>query len=160
MAFSDQLGMRLRVAYLALHRRFQAHFARFGATADQFVVLTLLAEQEGVIQRELVRRSGSDANTMAALVGLLERRGWVRRRRAPDDGRARCVFLTPAGRRLQRRLARSSQALHRRLTAAVAADDLAVVLRSLEHVAAAMAHSRAKSSPSSSSTPKELPCAP
>jgi MarR family transcriptional regulator for hemolysin len=146
--FENTLGMKLRGAYLAMHRAFQAHFAqltrvgRCGVTADQFVVLSLLADEDGLIQRELVRRTRSDANTMTALLRLLERDGLIRRVRHQNDGRARCVFLTERGRQLQRRLKRSSAPLHQKLQTAVAADDLPALLRSLEQIATAMGELR------------------
>ena len=64
--------MRLRVAYLTFHRRAQAHLSQFGLTADQFVVLSLLAEGDGLRQRELVERTGSDSSTIGAMMKLLE----------------------------------------------------------------------------------------
>ena len=55
------------------------------------------------MQKELVRRTASDANTMSEMLGRLERRGLIARERDADDGRARRVSLTASGRELQRR---------------------------------------------------------
>jgi DNA-binding MarR family transcriptional regulator len=96
--------MRLRGAYLTFHRMANAHFEQFGVTADQFVVLTLLAAEEGVTQRDLVEQAFSDANTIGEMLTRLEKKRFVRRERHPKDGRARCVFLTPSGRKMQKRL--------------------------------------------------------
>lgn len=139
MSFRDGLGMRLRCAYLSMHRRFQAHCAEFGVTADQFVVMSLLAEEDGIIQKELVLRIHSDANTIAALLGLLEEKGLIRRVCAEHDGRARCVHLTPKGRRLHGELAGSSEELHRQLRKAVPPEDLPTLLRYLQSIAEVMA---------------------
>jgi hypothetical protein len=57
-------AMRLRVAYLSLHRRTNAELAPLGLTADQFVLLTSLVSAGGVTQKELVRPTGSDPKTM------------------------------------------------------------------------------------------------
>ncbi len=138
MPFRNGLGMRLRGAYLSMHRTFQAHCAPFGVTADQFVVLSLLAEEDGIIQRELVCRTFSDANTITALLCLLERKRLIRRVRHDNDGRARCVYLTAEGRRLQRELERRSEHLHRRLQESVPREEQVNLLRCLERVAAAM----------------------
>ena len=102
--FPDTLGMRLRGAYLTFHRMANAHFEQFGVTADQFVVLTLLADEDGVTQRDLVEQAFSDANTIGEMLTRLEKKQFVRRERHPKDGRARCVFLTPQGRKMQKRL--------------------------------------------------------
>jgi DNA-binding MarR family transcriptional regulator len=96
--------MRLRGAYLTFHRMANAHFEPFGVTADQFVVLTLLAEEDGVTQRDLVEQAFSDANTIGEMLPRLEKKQFVRRKRHPQDGRARCVFLTPRGRKMQKQL--------------------------------------------------------
>jgi DNA-binding MarR family transcriptional regulator len=139
MTFRQRLGMALRGAYLAMHRRFQAHFAPLGVTADQFVVLTLLAEEDGIIQRELVQRTCSDANTMTAILRLLEERGLIRRVPHERDRRARCVYLTDEGRELQRRLFASAEPLHRELREALEPEELTVVLRCLNRISEVMA---------------------
>lgn len=138
MAFREQLGMKLRAAYLTMHRRFQARLTKWGVTADQFVVLSVLAEEDGIIQKELTSRTFSDANTTAALLALLQRNGWIRREASPDDGRARCVYLTAAGRALQKTLAARAGDLHRRLFSAVDSNELQSLIASLEKVAHVM----------------------
>jgi DNA-binding MarR family transcriptional regulator len=102
--FRDRLGMRLRGAYHTFHRKANAFFEPFGVTADQFVVLSLLAEQDGITQRELVEQAFSDPNTIGEMLARLEKKRLVYRTPHPLDGRARCVFLTPKGRTLQAKL--------------------------------------------------------
>lgn len=127
-------AMLLRTAYLAVHRAADAVMARHELTADQFVLLTLLAERDGVIQQDLVGRSGSDPNTVRAMLVLLERRGLVRRRAHAEDGRARSVELTARGRQLQAELWKTSDGLRGRITSAIPAAarvDLERALREL-----------------------------
>ena len=102
--FRDTLGMRLRGAYLTFHRMANAYFEQFGVTADQFVALTLLADEDGITQRELVEKAFSDANTIGEMLPRLEKKQLVRREPHPKDGRARSVFLTPKGRKMQKHL--------------------------------------------------------
>lgn len=117
--FAESFGIRLRRAYQSLHRRANAELRRrFDVTADQFVVLSLLAERDGVSQQEICNRCYSDPSTLGALVRLMERRGWVRRETDPRDGRARRVHLTDAGRKLQQQLwAAADDSFHRALWA-------------------------------------------
>jgi DNA-binding MarR family transcriptional regulator len=79
MASGHDLAKRLRGAYLALHRRTNAALAEAGLTADQFVLLTALAEEDGVRQSELVGRTGSDPNTKSEMLVRLEKKGLVAR---------------------------------------------------------------------------------
>lgn len=112
LAFHDNLGMRLRGAYLSVHRRTDSHFAQFGITSDQFVILSLLAEEDGITQQELAVRSYSDANTITAMLRLLERRGLLHRHPHATDRRARSVQLTAEGRCLAERLQQSLDDFH------------------------------------------------
>lgn len=130
--------MRLRGAYLSMHRCFESHFLSLGATADQYVVLTTLLEEDGIIQQELVRRVYSDPNTITGMLGRLEKRGLIRRVTSNGDGRARCVFLTARGARLQRKLDESAKSLQDRLRASVNPDQTERLLKNLEAVGAAM----------------------
>jgi DNA-binding MarR family transcriptional regulator len=98
-----ELGMLLRKAYLAFHRRANALMLDHGVTADQFVLLTVVAREPGITQITIVERTGSDPNTVAAILRLLEQRGLIRREAHARDRRARCVFLTAEGKRVQRR---------------------------------------------------------
>jgi DNA-binding MarR family transcriptional regulator len=81
-----------------MHRASDAHFAKYGVTADQFVLLAALAERDAATQQELVHRASSDPSTVRAMLVLLEGRGLVTRDRHPVDGRARSVSLTMKGR--------------------------------------------------------------
>jgi DNA-binding MarR family transcriptional regulator len=106
-----ELAMWLRMAYLAFHRQVNAWMLEHGVTADQFVVLRVVAREPGLTQIEIVQRTASDPNTVAAILRLLERRRLIRRQAHARDGRARCVFLTAAGRKLQQRAYQESEPL-------------------------------------------------
>lgn len=138
MGQGHDLAMALRAAYLAMHRCADAHLAAGGVTADQFVLLSLLAEGDSVTQRQLVRRAGSDANTVRAMLVLLEKRALVSRRPHPTDGRARSVCLTAKGRQTYERLWADSQPFRRRLLTAVDAGKRRTLVESLRRVAEAM----------------------
>ena len=147
MPHGHVLAMHLRRAYLTMHRRFQNHFDGFGVTADQFVLLTLLAEAEGVAQKDLVARSFSDPNTLRAMLVLLENKGLVLRRPHETDGRARLVFLTPKGRKLQQELWRSAAPLHQLLLDGVPAGGVEALQQQLASVAEVMAQAKTRRRP-------------
>ena len=73
-------------------------------TADQYVMLHLLAGESGVTQQTLVARASSDPSTVRSMLLLLEGRGLVTRERHPVDGRARSVSITNKGLKIYRRL--------------------------------------------------------
>ena len=112
-----ELPLFLRAAYFAMHRASDSYFSRHGITADQFVLLARLGEQDAVMQQDLVRRAASDPSTVRAMLVLLEGRGLLARERHPADGRAREVKLTTKGRRLYERLWRTSEPIRAQLLA-------------------------------------------
>src|SRR4051794_17157880 len=118
MTTGHEVGLALRAAYLALHHQTNDCFTNDGVTADQFVLLAALAEADAATQQELVRRVGSDPNTVRAMLLLLEGRGLVARERHPADGRARCVTLTAKGRQAFEKLLAKSEPLRAQLLAA------------------------------------------
>jgi DNA-binding MarR family transcriptional regulator len=134
MTTGREVARGLRAAYLALHRQTNACFAKYGVTADQFVLLVHLAEADAVTQQELVRRVGSDPSTMRAMLLLLEGRGLVTRERHPTDGRARCVMLTEKGRQVFKKLWTRSEPLRARLLSAYRPDEVAVLVELLSRI--------------------------
>src|SRR5271166_4494811 len=139
MTSGREVARALRAAYLALHRQTNDCFTKDGVTADQFVLLAVLAEADAVSQQELVRRVGSDPSTMRAMLLLLEGRGLVARERHPADGRARGVTLTRKGRKAFEKLLAKSEPLRAQLLAAFRPDEVTALLGLLHRVAEAMA---------------------
>jgi MarR family transcriptional regulator, lower aerobic nicotinate degradation pathway regulator len=139
MTTGREIARALRAAYLALHRQTNGCFANVGVTADQFVLLSALSDADAMTQQELVRRVGSDPNTVRAMLLLLQGRGLVAREPHPSDGRARRVSLTAKGRRAFEALWVKSEPLRARLLAAFRPDEVADLLGLLRRVAEVLA---------------------
>jgi DNA-binding MarR family transcriptional regulator len=139
MTSGREIARALRAAYLALHRQTNDCFARDGVTADQFVLLSALADGDAVTQQELVRRVSSDPNTVRAMLLLLEGRGLIAREPHPADGRARSVALTAKGRQVFRKMWARSEPLRARLLGAFRPDEVTGLVEFLTRVAEAMA---------------------
>ena len=155
MASGHEVALALRAAYLALHRRSDAHLTRHGVTADQFVLLAILAQEDSLTQQELARRASSDANTVRAMLLLLEGRGLVAREKHPTDGRARSVALTARGRRAYARLWAAGEPVRARLLAALEPDEVGTLLGLLDRVTRAMTPAaRTSNTPSGTSERK------
>ena len=139
MSTGHEIAVSLRVAYLSMHRQTEASLAGVGITADQFVLLNALADTDGIMQQELVRRASSDPNTIRTMLLLLERRGLVERRRHPTDGRARLVTLTATGRTTHERAWAALRPLQARMLAQLPGDEAAILIGLLTRMASALA---------------------
>jgi DNA-binding MarR family transcriptional regulator len=133
------LAIALRSAYLALHRRTDARFDRYGITADQFVLLASLTRGGNALtQRDLARRMSSDPSTVRAMLVLLEGRGLVVRDTHPTDARSRTVALTGKGSRAFRRLWAAGESIRLRMHAALGPGEADTLVRLLGQVAGAL----------------------
>jgi DNA-binding MarR family transcriptional regulator len=140
MALGHDLAIALRAAYLALHRRSEATFARYGVTADQFVLLATLARGGyALTQRELARRMSSDPSTVRAMLVLLERGGLVERDVHPTDGRARTVALTAAGKQAFGKLWAAGEPVRTGMLGALGPGEAETLVGLLRRVAEALA---------------------
>jgi DNA-binding MarR family transcriptional regulator len=101
---------------------------RLGISSGRLALLLLLERANGKPPRlsDLARRADVSRPTVTRLVAGLDAAGLVVQRSDADDGRARRVELTPAGRQLVRRIApghaKRLAALTQRLTAAERAE--------------------------------------
>lgn len=136
MRTGHDIAMSLRAAYFAMHRQTNAALANSGITADQFVLLDVLAEGDGITQQELVRRTWSDPNTIRAMLVILERSGLVARGQHPTDGRAHNVTFTNKGRKTFAKLWTDSEPLRKRLCGLFRPEQVEQLIQSLERISA------------------------
>jgi DNA-binding MarR family transcriptional regulator len=69
-----------------------------GMRMRQFVVLSYLAEKDGVPQQDLAEVLCMDANNLVILLNEVESLGFAERHRDPSDRRRHIVWLTAEGR--------------------------------------------------------------
>jgi DNA-binding MarR family transcriptional regulator len=94
------LGYVLNRAAGRMKRAFDRRLSEHGLTTSQWNIMATIAEEEGLTQMELGRRSLFDRPTTTGILSRLEERGVVERRQSPTDSRARAVYFTAAGRAL------------------------------------------------------------
>jgi len=133
---------RVRRAHLSLQRCADAVFSSRKITADQCSLLWIVWRRGGIRQHELAEELFTDPNTVTAMVVRLEKRGLIRREICSEDGRARRVSLTTAGRRLVGRLSDDWREMRQKLNDIFAGDAGHEALRILEQVSAAMTKAR------------------
>src|SRR5207248_667831 len=122
-------------AYLAMHRHTDACLRRFGITADQLVLLVVLAEGDGITQQELARRASSDPNTIRAMLLLLERNGLVKRNKHPVDKRSHQVYLTSKGTAFFKKMPKATAPVRKQILAVFGPAEAAVLSEYLARLA-------------------------
>ena len=137
--FVQTPAQRLRIAYLTMHRIVDACFQKRGVTADQFVLLRTLSEEEGINQKELSQRLSSDQNTVTAMIRLLEARKTIQREIPDNDRRARKVYLTARGRKLLNALLVDSAIISRTMDSFLPPVEMRKFLDALDRIPQVMA---------------------
>jgi DNA-binding MarR family transcriptional regulator len=94
-----------------------------GLTPRQFIILTTVAQDEGLNQTQLVERTGIDRSTLADVVRRMLRKGLLQRRRTREDARAYAVKLTEEGRRALRQAEPLARRADEKLLAALSAPE-------------------------------------
>jgi len=86
-----------------------------GLTPRQYVVLSTVAQNEGLNQTDLVLRTGVDRSTLADIVRRMQNKGLIYRKRKLRDARAYAVFITEQGQEILSEAKPSAAAADQRL---------------------------------------------
>ena len=118
----------------ALRCEFEARAEALDITASQFQVLRRLWEGDGILTSTLTRDICSDGGTITGLLDRLEAKTLIRRARSAEDRRAVRVFLTQAGRELERPLSEILSAINEQALAGFSPDDRRQLVDALQRV--------------------------
>lgn len=86
------------------HRRISSGFARvlkpYDITPEQWSVLLMICDREGINQKEVAAAAAKDQPTTARIVELLQKKGFIHKTMSPTDRRAFLLYATDAGKAL------------------------------------------------------------
>ncbi len=97
----DRIGYELKRAQHSLRLRMDEALKGIGITTPQYAAMSVLAEQPGLSNAQLARRSFLTPQTMNQILVRLEALGLVERREHPEHGRVLQAYLTQDGERLR-----------------------------------------------------------
>jgi DNA-binding MarR family transcriptional regulator len=114
-------GVAFLLAQLGHHAAglFAETIAPLGLTPPHAGILRAIASEPGPSQQSLSVQLGLLPSRVVAYVDELEDRGYVERRRNPTDRRLHALFLTPAGKKLMRRLSELARRHEHQMTASL-----------------------------------------
>lgn len=110
--------------------------AGHNVTSEQWMILTHLANGDGVTQQDLANRYDRTKVSTLGLLKKLEKSGLVIRRKDPEDGRCNLVYLTVEGRKLQKALIPLAKANTTRLSQGLSPEDIAHLKSTLRKITA------------------------
>jgi DNA-binding MarR family transcriptional regulator len=137
------IPQRLRRAFLSISRFGDSLLSPYGITSDQYSLLLAVYRESGIRQADLGDAMFAEANTITAMVTLLEKRGLLRRKSSPTDGRAKLIHLTARGEKLTEKLSGEARHLRKLLYDCFEGEDGLTALRILDRVSEEMQKARA-----------------
>lgn len=105
-ALGQNTGFLLSVSSARAVSAANQALAELGLKARSYTALSLLANSDGISQREIAHALQMDPSQIVALVDSLEKLGLVERRPDPNDRRLRSVVATPKGKQVREQAAR------------------------------------------------------
>jgi DNA-binding MarR family transcriptional regulator len=114
----NSLGLMIYRTALSLKSALQRCFKEngFAITAEQWVIMRHLWEEEGISQREIGEKAAKDKPNITRMLDALEKKRLIFRQPDPRDRRKFCVYLTKEGKQLHERLLPLAQTLRERIT--------------------------------------------
>lgn len=135
---ADTIGFHLRLAQEASFAAFAWRSGAAGLRPGRYAILVLIGENPGLSQTALGAAVGRDKSTLTPALADLERRGLVRRDRAPRDRRSYALSLTPAGEAVRGDLAAHAAAHDALLDRLLGAAERAAFLAALRRLIAGL----------------------
>lgn len=112
--------------------RFRPILARHGINEQQWRVIRVLAEQDGLDASEVARRTAILAPSLTRMLRSMEDRGLVRRTGDPADGRRVILRIAPEGLRLIAEVSPESLEQYRQIETAFGTERLTALLQLLD----------------------------
>ncbi|WP_284640100.1 MarR family winged helix-turn-helix transcriptional regulator [Paenibacillus silviterrae] len=104
MKLEDSFGFLINHAGRRMSQLLTLHFQAYDITTEQWTVLHRLAEQDGISQKELARRTEKDQTNITRILDHLQRKGLIERRANASDRRSFLTYITDKGRGLDQTL--------------------------------------------------------
>jgi len=134
-SFQEEIVSLIRA--LGLHRPDQTPCGQPISVAEAQSILEL-SRQAAISQRGLAAKLQLEKSTVSRLAAILEKRGWLERKKDPMDSRVLRLRLTALGTRVARSLAASRTAKFSTVFAAIPPSKRAAVLESLSILSEAL----------------------
>ena len=112
-------------------RELQGRLVEHGVSFGHWTFLRILWERDGLTQRELSEEAGVMEPSTFAAIKAMEKLGYVKRKRLPDNRKNVYVHLTPKGRALRKKLVPLAEEVNQIGLRGLSAGERATVRRAL-----------------------------
>jgi DNA-binding MarR family transcriptional regulator len=101
-------------------------------TTEQFDVLHLICEQEGLTQREIAEELSKDKANITRTLDVMHKNELIKRSRDENDRRVYKIFLTEKGKKLEEKLIPAIREINKKITRGITKEELEEFTRILK----------------------------
>lgn len=103
-------------------------------THEQFGILFLLSEEDGLYQRQLAFSLSKDRPNITRMLDILEKKGYIGREKHPDNKRISKVFITDEGRKKVEKAAPYRDIFKSKMHKGISNEELEICISVLQRV--------------------------
>jgi DNA-binding MarR family transcriptional regulator len=107
----NHIGLIMTKSLRKMNLLFNHEFNQFRITSEQWSLLKCL-DEGGITVKDITQAVGKDQGNVTRILDLLVKRGLVKRRSNPNDGRSSLVYLTEEGKGLMVSLIPIDEKIH------------------------------------------------
>jgi DNA-binding MarR family transcriptional regulator len=133
---------RMRRAFLSICRCGDVIFSPYRLTTEQYALMRAVHRNPGIRQTDVTNEIFAEPNTVTAMVTLLEKRGILRRKSSPSDGRVHLLSLTAHGQAVMQKLSSDWDPMRTVLQQCFSGEEGRQALEILDRVFTRMQHER------------------
>lgn len=131
----EQMGLTIGEVGRLWRSRLDERLRPLGLSQSRWLVLLHLSRRgDGVVQKVLAEWLGIEGPSLARLLDRMTVDGWIERREAPSDRRAKTVHLTAQAHGVIGEIRKVAAALRNELLAGIPAEDLETGFRVLQSI--------------------------
>ncbi|MFF2481717.1 MarR family winged helix-turn-helix transcriptional regulator [Paenibacillus sp. NPDC058071] len=131
MELEKYIGVNVQRAALRLNNFYQKVVNPFEITIDQWEILVVLWEKEGITQKELAERLHKDPTNVARMLFKLEKKSFIYRVVHETDRRSLRVYLTPKGNEIRDDILEPSIEAYKNTIKGLSEEEVATFIRIL-----------------------------
>lgn len=100
-SLDKSIGMHINYINRKILRFLSVNLKQYNITTEQWSILILLLEKDGINQKQLAKKVDKDQATLVRILDILERKKLVVRKKCPEDRRSFLIYTTEEGKKLQ-----------------------------------------------------------
>jgi DNA-binding MarR family transcriptional regulator len=128
------IGKSISVLHNQRQRHVAAIMAKYDLASTGYGFLLSLYRQEGITQRELCAALSVDDGLGSRTMGSLEKKGYILRKRSPEDGRSYEIYLTKKAKAIIPELHKGYEEWWEQLCGAISDKDLEILSARLKEM--------------------------